>query len=99
MYVGYGLCNAGGCSCFNGLHEDAIAVVIVCDDEIIVAMARQLREASCLVSVHHMLRLCGSQKTGVCSGVVQRWCWEEIVIGAVGVGGGFCAARVFALSV
>ena len=99
VYIGYGFCNAGGCSRFNGSHEDDIAVVIICDDKIIVSLVGRLWQASCLIGVHHLFWFCGGQKAGVGSVVVVRWGWEEIVVGIVGVGGGFCAARVFALGV
>ena len=78
VHIGYGLHDMDGCSGFNGSHEDAIAVTVVCNDEVIISMAGCLREVSCLVGVHYMPWLCGGQEACVHSGGVRWWCWEEV---------------------
>ena len=59
VYVCNCLCDVVGCPGFDRLHENAIAVKVVCYYEIVVAMAGWLWEASCLVGVHDMFGFCG----------------------------------------
>jgi hypothetical protein len=81
---GKGLMDAGNGGgegfCFpiaQGAQQDAFAVIVIHNQDVVVARAGGLGESACLVSVHTVLGLCGSQEACV-SATVVLWLGREV---------------------
>ena len=103
--VGNGFGNVGRCPALYWSQQDVIAVVIICNHEIIVALAGWLWQSSSLVGVHNIPRFCGGNEAFVCAGCITRLFGEptSMVVRRVWfdpcLGSNFCASCVLAVCI
>ena len=81
------------------LHEDVVAVVVICYNQIVVTIAGRLREPACLVQIDQMCGFHGCKETCVCACIVRGLLWESVFIVLSCWVVFACASRVFALCV
>ena len=65
MYIGYGFIQVDCRPALDWSHHDAVAVVVVCYYQVVVAAAGRIR-------VDDMFWFCGGQEAGVCPCCVAR---------------------------
>jgi hypothetical protein len=75
MDVGNGGREDRGCLVRVGPHEDAVAVIFIGNEEVVVATIGWVWESACLVRVDNVFGFMDREETGVGPGLCGGWVW------------------------